>query len=138
MALVSIAAQNASLDNDYGATAGPNAAAAHEVALYQGDPLNGGVELDAAGGYARPTITNDGTTWAAAAGGSKSSAVVTFADSTDEWTVGGSPAVATHFLLIDATTGDFWDSGLLGDEISVEAAGPGPSVQLTIYYESGA
>lgn len=138
MALVSIAAQNASLDNDYGAAKGPNAAASHEVALYQGDPVNGGVELDAAGGYARPTVTNDGTSWAAAAGGAKTSAVVGFADATAEWTVAGVPAVATHFLLVDATTGDFWDSGLLGDEVSVEAAGPGPSVQLTIYYESGA
>jgi hypothetical protein len=138
MALVSIAAQNASLDNDYGATAGPNAAAAHEVALYAGDPLTGGVELDAAGGYARPTVTNDGASWAAADGGAKTSTVVAFADSTDEWTVAGDPAVATHFLLVDASTGDFWDSGLLGDEVSVEAAGPGPRVQLTIYYESGA
>jgi hypothetical protein len=108
------------------------------VALYAGDPLTGGVELDSAGGYARPTVTNDGTSWPAADGGAKTSAVVTFADSTAEWTVDASPAVATHFLLVDASTGDFWDSGLLGDEVSVEAAGPGPSVQLTIYYESGA
>jgi hypothetical protein len=136
MALVSIPAQNASLDNDYGATKGPNAAAAHEVALYAGDPLTGGVELDSAGGYARPVVSNDGTTWAAADGGAKTSAVVTWDVSTAEWTSAGDPAVADYFLLIDSATGDFWDSGLLSDPISVDAAGATPSAVLTVFYDN--
>lgn len=136
MGLLTTPAQNASLDNDYGATKGPNAAAAHELALYAGDPAAGGVELDSAGGYARPLVTNNGTNWAAAAGGAKTSAILAFAVSTGEWTVAASPAVATHFLLIDSTTGDFWDSGLLAPPISVDAAGETPHAQLTVYYDN--
>lgn len=136
MGLLSIAAQNASLANDYGANTGPNAATAHEVAFYAGDPENGGVELDSAGGYARPLLTNDGTNWAAPAGGAVSSGTVDLPTSTDEWTAGGFPAVADYFLLIDSITGDFWDSGLLADPISVDAAGETPHAQLTVYYEN--
>lgn len=136
MGLKSIAARNASLANDYGASTGPNAAAAHEVAFYAGDPENGGVELDSAGGYVRPLLVNDGTSWAAPAGGAVSSVIVDLPTSTDEWTVGGFPAVADYFLLIDSTTGDEWDTGLLAEPISVAAAGETPHAQLTVYYEN--
>lgn len=136
MALVSIPEQNRSLDLYYGANKGSIASPSHEVALFAGDPLAGGVELDAAGGYARVTVTNDGTTWPGADGGATTSAIVPFATSTDEWTVAGSPAVATHFQLFATDTGDAGDSGLLGEPISVDAAGVTPPVELTVFYNS--
>lgn len=138
MALVSIEERNRSLNLYYGADAGSIASPSHDVALYAGDPLTGGVELDSAGGYVRPTITNDGTTWSGASGGATTSALVSFADATAEWTVAGNPAVATHYQLIATDTDDAGDSGLLGEPISVDAAGPVPQIQITVYYDTGA
>lgn len=136
--VLDVAAQNASLDNDYGATKGPNAATAHQFALYAGDPQLNGVELDAAGGYARVVIPNDGTSWPdAAANGAKTAAPVTLPAATGEWTVGGAPAVATHFVLIDNADGvTGWDSGRLDSPISVDVAGVTGSASPTVYYNS--
>jgi hypothetical protein len=133
MALLDTAAQNASLDNDYGATKGPNAAAAHQLALFAGDPQAGGVELDnTVGGYARVTITNNGTNWPAASGGAKTATFQAYAASTDAWS-----AVATHWVLFDAADGTTrWDSGRLDTAISVDGPGETPNVAPTVYYNT--
>jgi hypothetical protein len=129
--LLSAAAQSASLNNDYGANKGVSAPVSHEVALFNGDPVLGGTELAATGGYARVTITNNGTTWPDASAGATTSATVTFPTSTAAWS-----DTATHFVLYDhADSVTQWDSGLLKDEISVDAAGEAPRAELTIYYE---
>lgn len=133
MTLLSTAAQNASLDNDYGATAGSNAPAAHQVALFSGDPLLGGTELDSTGGYARVVITNDGTTWPGASGGSTTSAAVSFGTSSAAWS-----DTATHFVLYDDADGTTaWDAGLLDEEIAVDAASTVVETTLTVFYSGG-
>lgn len=133
MTLLDPAAQSASLDNDYGATKGPNAPATLEVALFTGDPLLGGTELAATGGYARVVVPNDGTTWPnAASAGSKTSAQVSFGTSTDAWS-----DVAAWFVLFDHADGvTRWDDGELADEINVTAAGTTVAALITVYYES--
>lgn len=139
MSLLSIAAQNASLDNDYGSTAGPNAPASLEVALFDGDPLLGGLELTSDGGYARVTVANDGTTWpTAASGGAKTMATASFPTPTGAWS-----STATFFVLYDAADSTTaWDSGELDDEIAVDADEFGVplttsvGIQPTVYYEN--
>lgn len=133
MALIDTAAQNASLDNDYGASTGPNAAAAHQLALFTDDPRTGGTELTSTGGYARVVVTNDGTNWAAAAGGSKTSAPQMFAASTDAWS-----DTATWFVLYDDADGTTaWDAGPLDSEIAVDTSSTEVETTLTIYYNGG-
>lgn len=131
--LLDPAAQSASLDNDYGATKGANAAAAHEVALFNGDPTQGGTELDSTvGGYARVVLTNNGTNWPAASSGAKTSAAVPFAASTAAWS-----DTATWFVLFDhADSVTRWDAGLLDSEVSVDAVGDVASPTLTIFYSN--
>jgi hypothetical protein len=132
MALVSIAEQNLSLDLYYGANKGSIAASAHELALFVGDPsLGTSTELTSAGGYARVTVANDGTNWPAAAAGAKTSAAVTFADSTDAWS-----GVPTHWQLFNVDTGEMGDSGVIPESspVIVTEAGVGPVLALTVYY----
>lgn len=148
MPIRDVAAQNASLDNDYGATHGPNAPAVHYLALFSGDPMvdvaeGGGVEIasttdvdDGAGGtttvangYARVAVANDAT-WAAADGGRKETVdPVQFADALAEW-----PATVTHFALLDAG-GVMWDCAPLADPVDVTGAGPGPAVVPAIFFD---
>jgi hypothetical protein len=127
MPILSVAAMNTSLDDDYGTTRGPNAPDAHEVALFTGDPTLGGVEL-AGGGYAR-VVVNPGD-WAAAVGGAKATvAPVQFPDATADWA-----SQARYWVLFDHAdhvTG--WDYAALNEALSV-FEGPGPAVQLTVYY----
>jgi hypothetical protein len=120
MGLLSIAAQNATLDHDYGASKAADAPAAFELALFNGDPTLGGVELDAAGGYARVTMASDGTNFPPAENGQKVCAEVTFPTPTDEWTAAGVADTATHWVLFDAATGDAWDYDELTAEVNVE------------------
>lgn len=123
------AAMNASLDNDYGPTRGPNAAASHDVALYSGDPMipadqGGGVEIDG-GGYARvPLAAAD---WEPADAGAKSAAPVTFPDTTAAWAT-----AATHWALFDGAV--MWDCGPLAEELVVTGPGSGPVVEVTVFY----
>lgn len=102
-----------------------------EVALFVGDPADGGSELSGAGGYARVTVPNDSSTWPdAPVDGSITSALVSFPVSSGAWA--DSP---THFLLVNADTGDAGDSGLLSDPVTVLGAGVVARVALTVYYE---
>lgn len=122
--LVDETARNASLDNDYGTTRGPNAADTHEVALLDVD----GVELDDATspGYARATVLP--AAWPAAADGQKT-IVVAFDPPTDEW------VPAAGWQLIDPATDAVWDDGDLVDPLYVTAASDtGPTVVVTVAY----
>lgn len=130
MSLVSVEARNASLAMSYGAARGSSAPDNLEVALFVGDPANGGTELAATGGYAAATVANDGTTWPdAPADGAVTSDLVEFAASSAAWA--DSP---THFLIRDGDTGDEWDSGLLADPVVVLGAGVVVRVALTVFY----
>jgi len=126
--LVSPEERNVSLGLYFGAYATP--ASAHEVALYVGDPANGGVELDGTGGYARVTVPNDTSTWPdAPAGGAITSGPVSFPTSSGAWQ--DSP---THFQLFNADTSDAGDSGLLSDAVVVAGSGVVVSLALTVFY----
>ena len=142
MPILSTAAENASLNNDYGATKGPNAAAAHQVALFIGDPAGDGIEvpnttvteefpLGTPNGYARVVLTNNGTNWAAAADGQKDSAIaVEFPDALEAY-----PGTVTHFALFDNADGvTGWDCAPLLDPLDITEAGDGVSVALTVFY----
>jgi hypothetical protein len=126
-----IAAMNASLDNDYGATHGPNVPASHELALFDLDPsaiddTTGTYIATELTGYGRATITNDAT-WAAAADGQKQTvAPVQMPD------VAGEQDEATFWGLFDGTT--LWDYGPLTEAVEVTEAGPGPQVIPVIFY----
>lgn len=142
MPILSTAAENSSLDNDYGATKGPNAAAAHQVALFMGDPMVDGVEvpdtteteaapLGAPNGYERVVLTNDGTTWPAASDGQKLSLIVAqFPDALEAY-----PGTVTHAVLYDDADGvTGWDCFPLLEPLDVTEAGDGPAVSLCVFY----
>lgn len=127
MPILSAAAMSASLDNDYGTTRGPNAADAHEMALYDGDPAIDGVELSG-NGYARVTVAP--SDWAAAVGGAKTThSPVQFADATGPWS-----RQARYWVLFDAADEEAWDYAALNEALSVTDAGPGPAIQPTVFY----
>lgn len=126
MPIRDVAAQNASLDNDYGATHGPASPDAHELALFAGDPMTDGVEITGAG-YAPAAVSND-SAWPAADNGSKSRDV-TFAAPTGEWDE------ATHWLLRDPVTGAGWDCAPFDEPLDVTAASDtGPLVTVQIFH----
>lgn len=127
MPILDQAAQEASLDNDYGATHGPHAPAAFEVALFDADPSFGGVEL-AGNGYAPGVIGNDADFDPAADWVKRSAAPVSFPDATGPW------ATARYWALRDPLTGLVWDYAPLVETLDVTAAGPGPTVALAIFY----
>lgn len=102
---------------------------AFEVAAYTAHPDFGGVELDAVGGYARPTVSLDLTDFPAAVDGVKQSIPVTFAAPTDAWS-----DVAPYYLLLNGT--DRWYTGTFAQAIDVEAAGPAFTVQLAIRWNT--
>ncbi|WP_067428547.1 phage tail fiber protein [Nocardioides jensenii] len=126
MPIRDVAAMNASLDNDYGTTRGPNAPAEHELALFSGDPMDGGVEVSG-GGYSRVTVTE--ADWAAAADGEKSLLeTVEFPPTTDEW-----EDDVTHFALIAA--GEvMWDCAPLADDLVITGPGTGPAITITLFH----
>ncbi len=127
MPILDQAAQEASLDNDYGVTHGPHAPDSFEVALFDVDPTLGGVEL-AGNGYAPGTIGNDADFAPAADGVKQSAAPVAFPDATAPW------ETARYWVLRDPLTGVRWDYAPLAQPLDVTAAGPGPTVALAIFY----
>jgi len=121
-----VAAQNASLDNDYGTTRGPNAAASHSLALFDGDPMDVGVEITGPG-YARVTVP--ASDWLASADGAKTlTAPKQFPDATDAW-----PSV-THWGLYAGAV--LWDCAELIESVEVTTASPGPKVSVTVFYDT--
>jgi hypothetical protein len=121
-----LAAMNASLDNDYGLTRGPNAASTHQLALYVGDPMTTGVEVSGHG-YARVSVP--ASKWLAAADGVKqTNGPVQFPTVTSAW-----PDSPTHFALFDGDT--MWDCCPLITPLDVTSSGPGPTCVPTIFYD---
>lgn len=148
MTIRDLAAQVASLANDYGATHGPHSPATFKLALYLGDPTEDGIEVPAtttvvnedtgeesvvSNGYAAATVANNGTNFPAPdpTTGVLTSAVVAFPTSTAEY-----PDTVTHWLLSDASTGVGWDTGALSrdEQITIEAAGVTPRLLLSLFY----
>lgn len=129
MPLRDVAAQNRSLDNDYGTIRGPHAADSHQLALFFGDPLEDGVELNGTDcpGYARATVLP--ADWLAAADGAKT-ATVTFPDTTGEWTI-----AATHWGLFGDDDA-WWDCNELAEPLEVTGASNGPVVDVTVQYDT--
>lgn len=147
----SIAAQCASLANDYGATHGPNSPASFTVGLLIPDPVNfgaliempttttlidedTGAESTVANGYARATVANDGSTFPApdpTTGELTSVPIEGFPAATAEY-----PDTATHWALYDATTGDMWDYAEFpqSERITIAEAGVTPRPVLSIFY----
>lgn len=123
------AAMDASLDNDYGLTRGPNAASSHSLAFFRGDPMTeDGVELDAGDcpGYARITVT--AAQWLASADGFKSTVLLTFPSTTGAWA-----DFPTHAAMLDGDT--MWDCVPLLEPLAVTSAGPGPRLTFTVFYD---
>lgn len=148
MPIRDVAAQAASLANDYGATHGPHAPSSFQLALFLGDPNEDGVEVSSTttlvndddgtetvvnNGYAPAVVANDGAHFPAPDPdtGVLTSAVIAFPVSTAEY-----PDTVTHWLLRETSTGIGWDSGQLprDDELVVEDAGVTPRISLAIYY----
>lgn len=129
--LGSVAAMNASLDNDYGSARGSNAPDNLELALFVSDPDAGGLEMTSTGGYARSGPVASATAFpTAASGGAKTSIGWDFGTSSAAW-----DDVAGFFVIFDADSGDAWDSGPLPVPVSVNGSGVAVSVPgVTVYY----
>lgn len=126
MPIRDIAAQNRSLDNDYGTTRGPNAPSSFQVALFESNPALGGIEITGPG-YARVTLSSN--SFAAAVDGVKT-AQVTFPDATGAWTQ------ATYWGLYDPVGAMWWDCAPLATTLTVSGASSGPVVNLAVYYDN--
>jgi len=117
-----IAAINASLDNDYGTTRGPNTPASLEVALLaSADPAD---EITG-GGYVRPV--HDSDDWLPAADGVKTASV---AD--DCGTPTGAWDTAQFAGLYDPVAGAWWDVVALTEPLTVTGAGDPVTVVLSV------
>lgn len=131
-------AMRRSLDNDYGVTAGPNAASSHLLALYVGDPMipaaeGGGTEVDAVDnpGYDRAPVPRASWLPATAEGRKDLVAPIVLPDTAGEW-----DDAPDHWALLDADDPDvMWDCGPLGEPLEVEGAGSGPAVSVSIFYD---
>lgn len=136
MPIRDIAAMNRSLDNDYGTTAGPNAAASHLLALFVGDPMlpaleGGGVEADSVNhpGYGRVAILP--ADWLPAENGRKALAEpAQLPATTGEW-----DPEPDYWALFDVDGVTMWDCGPLTDPLEVTGAGDGPLVAVAVYYD---
>lgn len=137
MPILDAAARLRSLQDDYGPTRGPNAPDSYTVELWVGDPsLAGSYQMPAtttledstvvANGYAAPTVLSDNFAPDELGIGVR----VQFPDATEEW-----PDTATHWLLRDTVTGEGWDYALLATPLDVTAPGPGPAVDVTVFYD---
>lgn len=102
------------------------APASLELALFAGDPSDGGTELTSDGGYARVTI--NAADWSSGTDGSVIAGPIAFADATDAWS-----DTATHWCLIEGS--DLGECGSLTDPITI--AGPTTDITLesiTVFY----
>ncbi len=127
MSILDQTARERSLNNDYGATRGPNAPATLEASLWVGHPDDDDGEEVIGGGYARVTFSNDN--WLAAADGVKVSLPITFPAATGEY-----PDTVTYVLLTDPSDDSRWDCVPLDEPLDVTGPGDGPVVTIRIYY----
>lgn len=131
MALTDPNAQNVALDAVYGDGKAAGAPSSIEVAMFNGDPDNGGTELTAGvGGYARLVLANTTANFPDAVGGLKS-VPVDLGDATDAFDL-----TITHWQFYDHADGTTrYDSGRFANPIDV--TGPGPVAGVcTVYFGS--
>lgn len=129
-------AQNAALDAVLGDGAAASMPTSFELALFNGDPANGGTELTPTGGYARATADNDTATFPDADSGQKVSATISFTAPSGPW-VGVTDSLITHWLLLDAadsTTQYF--SMPFADPFAILGDEPDVSVQLVLMWNT--
>lgn len=137
MPILDPAARLRSLQHDLGPTRDPDAPSSFTVELWVGDPtfaesyeMPATTTLDdasvVANGYAAPTILSDDF----APVDYTMTQRVQWPDATAEW-----PDEATHWLLRDTATGQAWDYAVLDQELFVSAAGPGPAIDVTVFYD---
>jgi hypothetical protein len=112
-----IEVQNLLLDITYGPNRSPLTPDEHELALFFGDPRDGGTELTSDGGYVRVTVDGD-TDWTTPADGKYPTVQKFFPAPSAAWSNS-----ATHWALIDPVTGYLWDSGRFVEPIIVAEAG---------------
>lgn len=146
MPIRDVAAQVASLANDYGASHGPHSPSSFQLALFMGDPNEDGIEVPStttivdedtgdesvvSNGYAPATVPNNGTSFPAPdpASGILETPAFTFPASTAEY-----PDTVTHWLLRASGVG--WDTGALppDGQITVETSGVTPRLSLSLFY----
>lgn len=128
MPLIDVIAENVALDACYGdnhSTTWPDSVT---IRLFDGDPRDGGVELDAVGGYEGLTVTNDDTTFPPADAGAKTTPLLDFGTSTDAWSASATWAVIeADSILIEAFQFD--------TPVTVAEAGVSVQVQLVLFHE---
>lgn len=134
MPMLSTAEESTFLACYFGANKAAGAPASFELALFNDDPALGGVEMDAAGGYVRKAVANDGTNFPAPADGQIVCAPQIFATPTGEWTAGGDPDTARWAVFYNPTTGNPIIGDALGVEVNVEQSGGVVTVQPVIYF----
>ena len=121
-----VAEQNSILRAGWGPDQAAHRPASWDLALFNGDPTQDGVEVSG-GGYVRQTI--DAGDWSTPVAGQMAAAWVEFPAPSGAW----SPSTATHWALYDGTT--LGASGPLADGgVTVESANPagGPKVQVVL------
>lgn len=102
-------ARNASLDANYGTNKAANWPSAFNLRLYSANPVTGGAELAATGGYVPLSVANSGTNFPAAATSIKGNGVAfSMAASTGAW------SAAVAYWALEAA-GVIYDSGQITD-----------------------
>lgn len=125
-----VAAQNAALDALLGSGKASGVPSSWEVALFAGDPANGGTELTGTGGYVRVTVTNNSTNFPNASGGIKTAAVVLFAAPSAAWS-----DTANYWVFYDhADSSTAWFYGLLSEELTVYGTETVVQIQPALYW----
>lgn len=121
-----------SLKNDYGSAHGPNAPTDWLIAILDGHPEQGGVELDdtSCPGYARLEATQADFVETVDGG---MQATIGLPDATGPWTKTGVFAMAIDADDPDPETGG-WDYVLI-DQVTLSEAGPFENpLRFTVYY----
>ena len=127
-----VAAQNAGLKAWFGDGRAASVPASWEVALFDGHPVIGGVELASDGGYERLVVANTSANFPDPVDGVITSAALTWPDPTDAYS-----DTATHYVLIDHADGSArWYVGVLGQAIDVTEAQPGFVTTLAIRWNT--
>lgn len=127
-----VTAQNNMLAAFLGDDAAVTMPTSFEVALLDNHPSLGGTELTSDGGYVRPVVANNSTTFPAPSGGMVTSMEIQLDDST-----GAYSDTAPYALLIDhADSVTRYLVGKLTQEIVVLGAAPGPVAVLSFYWNT--
>lgn len=123
MPIASDAVQQKRLDLIFRGVGSPPASL--DLALFFGEPGNGGTELTSAGGYARVTIA--AADWTSGTDGSVTAGPIDFADATDAWS-----DTATFWCLVEGA--DLAEYGALTDPVEVTGAGAVSLASITAFF----